>query len=159
MSTTSFPGQASCQGLAILARWCHPSMRLLPALGQPSRVEEEEEEEGTSQHPVSLQALQGCLGHPWSCSSQPQHIHRHSGALVPPSQAPGQDPGGHHPGLLGNKAPLPAVLPGAWLVLPMVPSGAGAATSLPDAASPAGSCRSGWILAVHMMPRSGQQLP
>lgn len=64
MSTTSFPGQASCQRLAILARWCHPSMGLLPALGQPSRVEEEEEEEGASQRPVSLQSLQGCLGTP-----------------------------------------------------------------------------------------------
>lgn len=73
MSRSGFLGQASLQGLAILARWCHPSMGLLPALEQPSRVEEEEEEEGASQHPVSLRSLQGCLGTPGPAAGGGSH--------------------------------------------------------------------------------------
>lgn len=58
MSKSSFPGQASRQGLAILVRWCHLSM------GQTQQAEEDEEEEGDSQHPAFLQSLQGYLGTP-----------------------------------------------------------------------------------------------
>lgn len=62
---SGFLGWALCQGLAIPARWCHLSTGLLPALGQPSRVEEEKREEGATWHPVSLwPSLQGCLGTP-----------------------------------------------------------------------------------------------
>lgn len=163
VSKSRFPGQASHQGLAIPARRCHSSTGLLPALGQPSRVEEEEEEEGASQHPVVLVVSAGVSGHPrsrsWRWESQPQPRDGYSDTLVPPSQAPGGDPGEDYPGFLGNKASLPAILPGVWLVLPAVPGGAGAATSLQDAAGPAGLCRSGRLLAAHVMPPSGQQLP
>lgn len=81
MSKSSFPGQASCQGLAILARWCHPSMGLLPVPGQSSGVEEEE---GASQHPVSLWSLQGCLGTPSATAGGGSHNHRPGiGAAAP----------------------------------------------------------------------------
>lgn len=136
MSKSSFPGQASRQGLAILARWCHPSMGLLPALGQPSRVEEKE---GASQQPASLRSLQGCLGTPGATTGGGGHNHRPEKDAMAPLSI--------HPRLLEVTCPRkiqtfweiktsqPAILPSVWLVLPVVPGGARAATSLQDAAS------------------------
>lgn len=97
-------------------------------------MEEDEEEEGDSQHLVSLPSLLGYLGTPGPADGGRSYNHSQEVGAVAP-QAPGGGLQMDHPGFLGSNISLPAIIPAVQLVLRVVSCGTGAATSLWDTSS------------------------
>lgn len=88
MSKTSFPGQASCQGLEILAKRCHPSTGSCQRWGNSAGWRRKEQVSTPYVFAVSAGVPGQPLSHSWRWESQLQPRDGYSGTLVPPSQAP-----------------------------------------------------------------------